>query len=252
MSVYPVMMIRNIGDDNLEKFVNDHKFELHGILAKEKQWGWVNERWVNESLRDNLAWRPDWAVYVNSGATLLMTSPSAVHRALKALGQPQNESQIELQYRAMDLDVVNIVEMLQLQNIMLRAYDNMLGRGLSSSLPDLTDTKKGIAEGLDEYHNIRIWPHETARKWIESGQRIMSIDKIYDVVQEKFRLLEGTLRTQYDIRLNRLLVAFTVLFGASQVGQFLAALGWSRELCLITFTSISALGLLIARLTKTI
>jgi len=182
-----------------------------------------------------------------------MTSPSAIHRPLKALPQLQvTEPRIELQYRAMDLDVVNIVEMLQLQNIMLRTYDHVLGKGLSSSLSELTNTKKRIAQGLDEYHNVRIWPHKTAQKWVEFGQQIMGIDRIYTVVEEKFKLLEGALRTQYDVRLNRLVVALTVLFGASQVGQFVAALGWSRELCLFTFASISVLGLLIALLTKTL
>jgi len=80
----------------------------------------------------------------------------------------------------------------------------------------------------------------------------MGIGRIYAVVETKFKLLEGALRTQYDIRLNRPMVALTVLFGASQVGQFVAALGWSRELCLFTFASISVLGLLIALLTKTL
>ena len=253
ISAYPVMMIRNIGGNNLEKFVNDHKFELHGILTKEEHWDWVNGKCVDEALHDNLAWRPDWAVYINSGASLLMTSPSAIHRPLRALPRLQvTEPRIELQYRAMDLDVVNIVEMLQLQNIMLRTYDHVIGKGLSSSLSELTDTKKRIAQGLDEYHNIRIWPHKTAQKGVEFGQQIMGIDRIYAVVEEKFKLLEGALRTQYDVRLNRLMVAFTVLFGASQVGQLVAVLGWSRELCLITFTLISVAGLLIAHLTKTL
>jgi hypothetical protein len=250
MSAYPVMMIRNVGDDNLERFVADHKFELHGILTKEKCWDWVSGKWVDEALRNNLAWRPDWAVYINAGASLLMTLPSAINRPLRAIPQSQDGSHIELQYRAMDLDVVNIVEVLQLQYIMLRTYDHVLGKGLSSSLSELTKTKKRIAQGLDEYHNVRIWPHKTAQEWAEHGQQIMGINRTYAVVKEKFKLLEGALRTQYDIRLNRLIVALTVLFGASQVGQFVAVLGWSRELCLFAFTSISVVGLLFARLTK--
>jgi len=128
----------------------------------------------------------------------------------------------------------------------------MLGKGLSSSLSELTNIKKRIAQGLDEYHNIRIWPHETAQEWVEYGQQIMGIDRTYAVVKEKFKLLEGALRTQYDIRLNRLIVALTILFGASQVGQFVAALGWSRELCVFAFASILAVGLLVARLTKSL
>ncbi|MGB9022354.1 MAG: hypothetical protein WCC94_02845 [Candidatus Bathyarchaeia archaeon] len=252
---YPLISIRNIGGSALEKFVNDHKFELHGILTKEKYWDWVGQKWVDYALRENLAWRSDWAVYIGYGASLLMTAPSVTERFLeiKALKQPKDsDQQLELEYRGVNLDVVNIVEVLKLQEIMLRTYDYVLSVGPPRSILGLTNLKQSLTEGLEEYQNVRIWPHKTAQEWVEFGQRIMNIDKIYAVVQEKFKLLEGRLRTQYDVRLNRLVVALAVLFGSTQVGQLAAALGWSQWSSLFICMATLALGLLAARVTRII
>lgn len=243
---YPVMAIRNVGGASLESFVSDHKFELHGILAKERHWDWVGREWVEDALRRNLAWRSDWAVFINHGASLLMMAPGAAEKFLKvkALENLQNaDGSLELQFRAMDLDVVNIVEVLQLQQIMLRTYDYMLSVGLPSSLRGLTDLKQSLTQGLDEYHNVRIWPHKTAQEWVEFGQRVMNIDKIYDVVRTKLDLLEGKLRTQYDIRLNSVMVALIIFFGSLQVGQLVSALGWSQLPSVLISLVTLALGL---------
>ena len=63
--------------DQLEKFLEDHRKELHGILSGERMWDWVNESWIERAMEKNLAWREGWAVYIGNGRALMVISKEA-------------------------------------------------------------------------------------------------------------------------------------------------------------------------------
>lgn len=253
--VYPIVIMRNIGGHNLLHFIGRHRLELHGILAKERFWDWVDKRWVDDALRHNLSWRNDWAVFIGPSVSMMLLAPSVRGRFVRIWGKtPQSDlgQLLEMQYRQIDMDLVNLVEGLCLQSIMLRTYDFMLStRSLSSTL-ELLDLRASLSRGLDEYYDVRVRPHLTAREWTRYGQEVMGINKLHDSVRDRFLLLESNLRARYETRVDQLLIFLTALFGATQVWQLAGFFGLPASLCVIVSLLILASVLIVARIMKVV
>lgn len=244
ISLYPVVCIRDLGESLMKEFIRRNKLELHGILTKEEYWDWVNEEWVNRFLGRNLSWRSDWAVFIGNGAALLMLAPSVRKRVRSISRDP------ELQYRSFDIDVVHIVEMLLLQQVMLRTYDHMLSGGAPKNIRNLANLMKSVNEGLNEYFNVRIWTPKTAKEWVEYGQNVMDINSTYKTVKGRLELLERALRNKYDMRLNQLIIGLTLVAGDVGILQLLASIGMLDGLTLLLTLIGSGIVAILARLLK--
>jgi hypothetical protein len=229
----PMVAVFNV--DQLDKFLDEHRKELFGILSGEKMWDSVREEWVGKLMERNLAWREGWGVYIERNRALLVISKEA-SELLKAklpdiviaLGPPNLLPGLYPPYvimidkervaaKIMTLDLAVIMENLMLQKIMLRTYDYILGRKMPRSIRKLTALKEEISNALEEFLNVRVWNHLTATEWVEYGKRMMGIDEMYESIRRRLELVESTIRTLYDKMFNWLIFTLTVATGFLQI-----------------------------------
>lgn len=229
----PMVAVFNV--DQLDKFLDEHRKELFGILSGEKMWDSVREEWIGKLMERNLAWRKGWGVYIERNRALLVISEEA-SELLKAklpaiffaLGPPNLLPRLYPPYvividkervaaKIMALDLAVIMENLTLQEIMLRTYDYILGRKMPRSIRKLTALKEEISNALEEFLNVRVWNHLTATEWVEYGKRMMGIDEMYESIRRRLELVESTIRTLYDKMFNWLIFALTAVAGYLQI-----------------------------------
>jgi len=243
--------------DQLDKFIDEHKKELFGILSGEKMWDSVREEWVGKLMERNLAWRKGWGVYIGNGRALLVISKEA-SELLKAklpdiviaLGPPNLLPGLYPPYvimidkervaaKIMTLDLAVIMENLMLQKIMLRTYDYVLGRKMPRSIRKLTALKVEISNALEEFLNVRVWNHLTATEWVEYGKRMMGIDEMYESIRRRLELVESTIRTLYDEMFNWLIFTLTAVAGYLQILEPIIHANPTNIYCpLLVFTAI--------------
>jgi len=244
--ITPVVGIFDVNGS--EEFVQDHLKELHGIIANEEWWDWVQDYWVKRDLGRNLAYREGWHVYIGSNGALIIVSKEANNRLREILKkrllnnipiiitgfQPPTgpfilmlnrekiaEEELEkvwpLQLRSLMLDLVVVLENLVLQEIMLRTFDYVLGQGLPKSIKELVDLKEEILNTLDEFLNVRIWSRATAREWTEYGKKRMGIDELYLSIRRRLGIIESRIRTEFEATINIMSILLALLMIYMQV-----------------------------------
>ncbi len=256
--------------NQLEKFLEDHKKELHGILAEERMWDWVSESWIEKAMEKNLAWREGWAVYIGNARALMVVSKEANDKLRSELkrrfveGTPDIIAGIgpagllpglhppyiivldkekvaegileriwEDQLKGIMLDLTTIIENLSLQKIMLESCDYALGEGMPESIKDLSDIRKQVHEVMEEFLNVRVWRPLTATEWVEYGKKVMRINEMYEAIRNRLDLLEGRIRALYDRAFNILILILTIISGYLQMAEVMFLLGFSGPTALL-------------------
>ena len=255
--------------DQLDKFLHNHRKELHGILAEEKVWDWVSEAWIKDAMKKNLAWREGWCVYIGNGRALLIVSKEANDRLRERLKREIKEETPDIifgigppgllpglyppytivlnkekiaeeelrrrwkyQLKGMVLDLTTIMENLSLQGIMLRTYDYILGENMPKSIKGLSTLKEEISEAIEEFLNVRVWKPLTAKKWVEFGKNVMGIDEMYKSIRRRLDFIESRIRTIYDKTFNQLILLLTAVSGYLQTAELMILMGFKLKISL--------------------
>ncbi|WP_125670628.1 hypothetical protein [Candidatus Methanodesulfokora washburnensis] len=274
--------------DQLDKFLHNHRKELHGMLAIEEMWDWVSEAWISDAMKKNLAWREGWHVYIGNGRALLIVSKEANDRLRERLKRKIKEkipdiifemgpsellpglhppytivfdkeriAEEELrrtwkyQLREIMLDLTTIMENLSLQEIMLRTYDYILGEKMPKSIKGLSTLKEEISKAIEEFLNVRVWKPLTAKKWIEFGKNVMGIDEMYKSIRRRLNLVESMIRTLYDKMFNWLILLLTTVSGYLQIVELAILTGFNAK-CIIEVWGVCIKALGVALLVFTI
>ncbi|WP_125670692.1 hypothetical protein [Candidatus Methanodesulfokora washburnensis] len=185
-----------------EDTVENHLREVAGISGAYGAWRYYREDAAKKDLGENLSPDVRYAIFVTDGPVSLFLSSTMLDEELKFKDR-------ELEYRSIELDLVQPVEFLSLSEMILNVYTSVCRnkfeefrerrrKGEIVRPSEIEEIRKGLTDGLEEYRNVSLFIKDPSRSIMEHGKERLRLSDKADALKSLLEELDDMSRTLYE------------------------------------------------------